>query len=99
MRARLLLLATMFFAGAASAQTAARTQAPDVIYVPTPYEVVDEMLKLAGVKKNGVAKLVEFRNEDMFRARLGDATVVTLYLLPDLNVKLRPKLLAELKPG
>jgi ribosomal protein L11 methylase PrmA len=50
-------------------------------------------------RRNGVAKLVEFRNEDMFRARLGDATVVTLYLLPDLNLKLRPKLLAELKPG
>src|SRR5882672_1887149 len=144
MQARAFLLATMFFAGAASAQTAARTQAPDVIYVPTPYEVVDEMLKLAGVKKgdvlydlgsgdgripvtaakkfgiravgididptrieeakenakkNGVTKLVEFRNEDLFRAKLGDATVVTLYLLPDLNVKLRPKLLTELKPG
>ena len=145
MQARVFLLAAVcLFAGAASAQTAARTQAPDVIYVPTPYEVVDEMLKLAGVKKgdvlydlgsgdgripvvaakqfgiravgididpqrieeakenarrNGVAKLVEFRNEDMFRARLGDATVVTLYLLPDLNLKLRPKLLAELKPG
>jgi tRNA G37 N-methylase Trm5 len=123
---------------------AQRTQAPDVIYVPTPYEVVDAMLKLAGVKKgdvlydlgsgdgripvtaakkfgiravgididpqrieeakenakkNGVAKLVEFRNEDLFKTRFGEATVVTLYLLPDLNVKLRPRLLAELKPG
>ena len=144
MRGRVFFLATIFFAGVALAQPAVRTQAPDVIYVPTSYEVVDEMLKLAGVKqgdvlydlgsgdgripvtaakkfgiravgididpqrieeakenarRNGVAKLVEFRNEDMFRARLGDATVVTLYLLPDLNLKLRPKLLAELKPG
>ena len=49
MQARVLLLAALFFAGAVSAQTAARTQVPDVIYVPTPYEVVDEMLKLAGV--------------------------------------------------
>jgi ubiquinone/menaquinone biosynthesis C-methylase UbiE len=126
------------------AQAPARTQAPDVIYVPTPYEVVDEMLKLAGVKKgdvlydlgsgdgripitaakkfgiravgididpqrveeakenarkNGVTNLVQFRQEDLFRANFREATVVTLYLLPDLNVKLRPKLLAELKPG
>ena len=54
MQARFLFLATMFFAAAAAAQSAARTQAPDVIYVPTPYEVVDEMLKLAGVKKGDV---------------------------------------------
>jgi tRNA G37 N-methylase Trm5 len=143
-QARFLFLATLLLAAGASAQTAARTQVPDVIYVPTPYEVVDEMLRLAGVKKgdvlydlgsgdgripvtaakkygiravgididpvrieaakenakkNGVANLVQFRQEDMFRATLGEATVVTLYLLPDLNVRLRPKLLAELKPG
>src|SRR4249920_2457415 len=144
MQARFVFLAGMFFAVAASAQTAARTQAPDVIYVPTPYEVVDEMLKLAGVKKgdvlydlgsgdgripvtaakrfgvravgididperireanenarrNGVTDLVKFRQEDLFKADFREATVVTLYLLPDLNVKLRPKLWAELKPG
>ena len=50
-------------------------------------------------RKNGVAKLVTFRQEDLFKTKFGDATVVTLYLLPDLNVKLRPRLLAELKPG
>ena len=133
-----------FLSASALAQAPARTQIPDVIYVPTPYEVVDEMLKLAGVKKgdvlydlgsgdgripvtaakkfgiravgididpqrieeakenakkNGVTKLVEFRNEDLFKTRISDATVVTLYLLPDLNMKLRPRLLAELKPG
>src|SRR4249920_1112576 len=54
MQARFVFLAGMFFAVAASAQTAARTQAPDVIYVPTPYEVVDEMLQIAGVKKGDV---------------------------------------------
>jgi tRNA G37 N-methylase Trm5 len=141
--------AWMFFpaillSASAFAQAPARTQVPDVIYVPTPYEVVDEMLRLANVKKgdvlydlgsgdgripvtaakkfgiravgvdidpqrieeakenakkNGVARLVEFRNEDLFRTRFSEATVVTLYLLPDLNVKLRPRLLAELKPG
>ena len=35
----------------------------------------------------------------MSRASIGDATVVTLYLLPSVNLKLRPKLLKELKPG
>ena len=50
-------------------------------------------------RKNGVSHLVQFRQEDLFKAKFSDATVVTLYLLPDLNVKLRPRLLAELKPG
>src|SRR4051812_10115547 len=117
---------------------------PDVIYVPTPQRVVDEMLKLARVNKsdvlydlgsgdgripvtaakrfgiraygididpqriaeandnarrNGVSQLVQFRQEDLFKANFREATVVTLYLLPDLNEKLRPRLLAELKPG
>jgi ribosomal protein L11 methylase PrmA len=134
---------------AQDAQTAPRAPAaaqrsPDVIYVPTPQEVVEEMLKLADVKKGdvlydlgsgdgriavtaakiygiravgididperireanenakkaGVTKLVKFRNEDLFKANFREATVVTLYLLPDLNVKLRPRLWSELKPG
>ena len=50
-------------------------------------------------KKAGVANLVQFRQEDLFQADFSEATVVTLYLLPDLNVKLRPRLLDELKPG
>jgi trans-aconitate methyltransferase len=123
-------------------RTATRT--PDVIFVPTPQEVVDEMLKVADVKKGdvlydlgsgdgripvtaakrfgiravgididpdrikearasakkaGVEKLVKFRNEDLFKTSFRDATVVTLYLLPELNVKLRPRLWKELKPG
>jgi ribosomal protein L11 methylase PrmA len=120
------------------------TLGPDVIFVPTPQEVVDDMLRLANVRKGdvlydlgsgdgriaitaakkygikatgididperireanenarkaGVAGLVQFRQEDLFQANFRDATVVTLYLLPDLNVKLRPKLWNELKPG
>jgi len=120
------------------------SQQPDVIYVPTPHEVVEDMLRLANVgkgdvlydlgsgdgripvtaakkfgvravgididpqriaeanenaRRNGVTDLVKFRNENLFKADFREATVVTLYLLPDLNVKLRPKLLAELKPG
>jgi tRNA G37 N-methylase Trm5 len=134
----LLLLRLIACAGLAQAQQ------PDVIYVPTPQDVVDEMLKLAKVgkgdvlydlgsgdgriavtaakrygiratgididpqriqeanenaRRNGVTQLVQFRLEDLFKANFSEATVVTLYLLPDLNVKLRPRLLAELKPG
>ena len=50
-------------------------------------------------RKNGVGSLVQFRQEDLFKADFREATVVTLYLLPDLNLKLRPRLLADLKPG
>src|SRR4026207_1591451 len=128
----------------AAAPSFARDQYPDVIYVPTPHEVVDDMLRLANVhkgdvlydlgsgdgriaiaaakkfgikavgididperireatenaRKAGVENLVQFRNEDLFKANFREATVVTLYLLPDLNVKLRPRLWNELKPG
>jgi SAM-dependent methyltransferase len=46
----------------------------------------------------GVADRVEFREQDLFRTDLGAATVVTMYLLPEVNLQLRPALLA-LKPG
>jgi ribosomal protein L11 methylase PrmA len=128
----------------AQAQKQPATQYPDVIFVPTPQEVVEDMLRLANVqkgdvlydlgsgdgriaitaarkygikatgididperireanenaKKAGVTGLVQFRQENLFTADFKDATVITLYLLPDLNVKLRPKLWSELKPG
>jgi len=117
---------------------------PDVVYVPTPYAVVEKMLELAEVGENdvvydlgsgdgripimaaqeygargigieidperiqearqnaqeeGVTDHVEFIQQDLFETNLSEATVVTLYLLPSLNVKLRPKLLKELEPG
>jgi SAM-dependent methyltransferase len=117
---------------------------PDVIFVPTPQEVVDAMLKMADVKKGdvvydlgcgdgrivvtaakqygvhavgidinpvrigeaqenvkqaAVTGLVTLRNEDLFEADIKEASVVTLYLLTSLNVKLRPKLWHDLKPG
>jgi len=118
---------------------------PDVVYVPTPDEVVDAMLTVAKVGKGdvlydlgsgdgripikaaqkynvargtgidinperikeaeanlktaGVGDRVRFLNEDLFEANFSDATVVTLYLLPTLNLKLLPKLLNDLKPG
>jgi precorrin-6B methylase 2 len=50
-------------------------------------------------KKAGVTGKVEFRQKDLFTADLHEASVVTLYLLPSVNLKLRPKLFAELKPG
>jgi tRNA G37 N-methylase Trm5 len=142
-RASLAILALLFVLPV-FAQKEAGGRMPDVIYVPTPQEVVDRMLEVADVKKgdvlfdlgsgdgripvtaakkfgiravgididpdrikeananaqkNGVEHLVKFRNEDLFRANFREATVDTLYLLPDLNVKLRPKLWRELKPG
>ena len=119
------------------------THEPDVIYVPTPQEVVDKMLELAqvtkddlvydlgcgdgrivvtaakkygckaigfdvakkriqesleNVKKNTVGDLVQIQQKDIFTVDLSKANVITLYLLPELNVKLIPQL-EKLKPG
>ena len=148
MKTLIALMAALVFAAPApllaQAQKRPASQTPDVIFVPTPQEVVDDMLRLANVrkgdvlydlgsgdgriaitaakrygirsvgididperireatknaKKAGVTHLVQFRQEDLFKADFKEATVVTLYLLPDLNVKLRPRLWNELKPG
>jgi SAM-dependent methyltransferase len=53
----------------------------------------------ANAKAAGVTGQVKFIEGDLFDADIGDATVVTMYLLPEVNLKLRPKLMAELKPG
>jgi len=116
---------------------------PDVIFVPTPPEVVDKMLELAQVTKddlvydlgcgdgrivvtaakrygcraigydidpqrvkearenvdaNDVGHLVTIEHKDIFTLDLSEANVITLYLLPSLNVKLIPQL-EKLKPG
>ncbi|MHC5078867.1 MAG: SAM-dependent methyltransferase, partial [Planctomycetota bacterium] len=116
---------------------------PDVIYVPTPNDVVEMMLHLARVKKddvvydlgcgdgrivvaaaktygckaagydidpervaeskanvekNGVQNLVTIEKKDIFTLDLTQASVITLYLLPELNVRLIPQL-EKLKPG
>lgn len=117
---------------------------PEVPYVPTPDEVVREMLKMANVSQNdilydlgcgdgrivitaakeigcrgvgididpvrieeskenaknaGVEDKVEFLLMDLFEADLSHATVVTLYLLSKVNLRLRPKLFRELRAG
>jgi SAM-dependent methyltransferase len=53
----------------------------------------------ANARAAGVTDRVVFRNEDLFEAEFGDATVVTLFLYPDVNLRLRPLLLRELAPG
>jgi SAM-dependent methyltransferase len=50
-------------------------------------------------KKASVEKLVRFERTDLFLADIHDATVITLFLLPEMNLKLLPKLLRDLKPG
>jgi SAM-dependent methyltransferase len=131
------VLALVFF-------VAVQVRQPDVIFVGTPPDVVDAMLKglevtstdivydlgsgdgrilitaaqkygARGVgieidpayvriaeenaRKAGVSDKVRFVTEDLFEADIHEATVVTLYLLEDLNIRLRPKLLRDLKPG
>jgi len=53
----------------------------------------------ASARKAGVADRVAFEKRDIFETDLRAATVVTMYLLPEYNLILRPKLLAELRPG
>lgn len=50
-------------------------------------------------QRAGVADRVTFRQGDLFQADLSDATVVTLYLSTAINLRLRPKLMRELRPG
>jgi len=50
-------------------------------------------------KRNGVEHLVRFIEGDLFEADIREASVVTLFLLSSVNLKLRPKLLSDLKPG
>ncbi|MFB3818496.1 MAG: cyclopropane-fatty-acyl-phospholipid synthase family protein [Candidatus Methylomirabilales bacterium] len=50
-------------------------------------------------RRAGVAHLVEFRQQDILTVDLSAATVVTIYLSRDANLKLRPRLLSQLRPG
>ena len=50
-------------------------------------------------RKAGVENLVRFEENDLFQSDIHEATVVSLFLLTSVNLKLRPKLLQDLKPG
>src|SRR3981189_2520 len=50
-------------------------------------------------RRLGVSDRVKFLRQDLFNTDFHEANVLTLYLLPDVNMALRPKILAELKPG
>lgn len=50
-------------------------------------------------KKAGVTDKVTFRRENLFETDISKADIITLYLLERLNMKLRPRLLSELRPG
>lgn len=64
-------------------------------------DINPERIKEANENANkaGVTDRVRFVQQDLFNTDFSEATVVTLYLLPEINAKLRPKLLSELKPG
>lgn len=53
----------------------------------------------ANAKDSGVEDKVKFYEGDLFDFDFSKASVLTLYLLPDVNLKLKPKILAEMKPG
>lgn len=116
----------------------------DVPYEPTTYEIAEEMLRMADVRKDdlvydlgcgdgrivimaakergakgvgvdldpqrikesvenarkaGVTDKVRFLRQDLFKTDFKEATVMMIYLWPEVNLRLRPKLLADLKPG
>lgn len=64
-------------------------------------EINPELVKLAGenARRVGVAERVKFVEADLFKTNFRRATVVMLYLSPGVNLKLRPRLLKQLKPG
>jgi SAM-dependent methyltransferase len=75
----------------AAAQLGARAVCVDI----DPLRITDAQ---ENARKAGVADRIGFRNEDLFAVDLRDATVVMLFLSPDFNLALRPRL-QELKPG
>jgi len=64
-------------------------------------EIDPELIKQAekNAVKAGVSDKVSFRQEDLFKTDLSDATVVTLYLSTSINMRLRGILERQLKPG
>jgi precorrin-6B methylase 2 len=129
--------------GLAQAQDSGFESKKIVPFVPTPQEVVDKMIELAGVKKGdtvydlgsgdgrivitaakkgaravgfdvdgdlvkesrenirkaGVQERAEIRQQDILTVDLSPASVITMYLLPDVNLKLKPNIFSQMKPG
>jgi len=141
---RTILLASLFLFLIANGARAQDFDSKKIVpFVPSPQEVVEKMIDLAGVKKGdvvydlgsgdgriviaaaqkgaraigfeidgdllkksqeniraaGVQDSAEIRQQDILTVDLSPASVVTMYLLPDVNMKLRPNLLNQLKPG
>jgi len=141
---RTILLASLFLFLVANGACAQDFDSKKIVpFVPSPQDVVDKMIDLAGVKKGdviydlgsgdgriviaaakkgaravgfeidgdlvkqardnirvaGVQDSAEIRQQDILTADLSQASVVTMYLLPDVNLKLKPNLLSQLKPG
>jgi SAM-dependent methyltransferase len=64
-------------------------------------EIIANLVEQATINAEaaGVADRVEFRQQDLFETDFSEATVVTLYLLPEINLQLRPLLFEQLQPG
>jgi len=77
--------------------TAARSFKANGLGVDIDAKLVD--LATSHARNEAVSDRAKFIEQDMFKADISKATVVTLYVLPDFMEKLRPKLLRELKPG
>ena len=65
------------------------------------FEIDGDLLKESreNIQKAGVENLAEIRQQDILTVDLSAASVVTMYLLPDVNLKLRPNVLSQMKPG
>jgi SAM-dependent methyltransferase len=65
------------------------------------FEIDPDLVKESreNIRKAGMEKLAEIRQQDILTVDLSGATVVTMYLLPDVNLRLKPNLLSQLKPG
>ena len=65
------------------------------------FEIDGDLVKESqeNIRKAAVQELAEIRQQDILTVDLSPASVVTMYLLPDVNLKLRPNLLSQLKPG
>ena len=77
--------------------TAARDFGARGVGIELDPSLVAESEKNAG--RDHVLFRARFIKQDIFEADVSEATVVTLYLSPEVNLRLRPKLLAQLKPG